>query len=71
MSKQYYPLEEAINNVYKALNIAKKDAYKMTQEEFMKAEREIDKYVIWVKHDKYMQFVPRLIKNGELILPEE
>ena len=42
MSKQYYPLEEAINNVYKALNIAKKDAYKMTQEELMKAEREID-----------------------------
>lgn len=67
-NKRYYSIEEAINNVSRRLNLGLKDACEMNEEELEQAEIEIRKYVEFVEHPTYIQFVPRVIETGELIL---
>ena len=66
--KTYYSMEEAINNISKRLSLGLKDANEMNEEEFDKAAEEICKYVDFVEHPDYIQFVPRIMKTGELVL---
>ena len=66
--KRYYPIEEAINNVSRRLNLGLEDAYKMNEKELELAELKIRKYVKFVEHPTYIQSVPQVIETGELIL---
>lgn len=66
--KRCYFIEDAINNVSRRLNLGFKDAYEMDEEELKQAETEIRKYVEFVEHPDYVQFVPKVIETGELIL---
>ena len=45
MSKKYYPIEDAVNNVSQKFKLGLKDANKMNEEEFNNAEEYILKYV--------------------------
>lgn len=41
MSKKYYPIEDAVNNVSKAFKLGLKDANKMSENELDNAEKHI------------------------------
>jgi len=66
--KLYYSMEEAVNKISEKFNLGFKDANDMNEAEFSKTTEEICKYVEFVEHSDYIQFVPKVIKTGELIL---
>lgn len=68
MSKKYYSIEDAVNNVSKKFVLGLKDANDMNEEELNNAEKYILKYVKFVSHPDYVQLVPRALKTGEFIL---
>lgn len=68
MSKKYYPIEDAVNNVSKAFKLGLKDANKMSENELDNAEKYISKYVKFVSHPDYVQLIPQSLKTGEYIL---
>lgn len=68
MSKKYYPIEDAVNNVSKKFKLELKDANDMDEEELNDAEKYILKYVKFVSHPDYVQLVPQSLKTGEFIL---
>ena len=68
MSKKYYPIEDAINNVSKAFKLGLKDANKMSENELDNSEKHISKYVEFVSHPDYVQLIPQSLKTGEYIL---
>ena len=68
MSKKYYPIEDAVNNVSKAFKLGLKDANKMSENELDNAEKHISKYVKFVSHPNYVQLIPQSLKTGEYIL---
>lgn len=68
MSKKYYPIEDAINNVSKAFKLGLKDANKMSENELDNAEKHILKFVKFVSHPDYVQLIPQSLKTGEYIL---
>lgn len=68
MSKKYYPIEDAVNNVSKAFKLGLKDANKMSENELDNAEKHILKYVKFVSHPDYMQLIPQSLKTGKYIL---
>ena len=68
MSKKYYPIEDAVNNVSKKFKLELKDAKNMDEEELNDAEKYILKYVKFVSHPDYVQLVPQSLKIGEFIL---
>lgn len=68
MSKKYYPIEDAVNNVSKAFKLGLKDANKMSENELDNAEKHILKYVKFVSHPDYVQLIPQSLKTGEYIL---
>ena len=68
MSKKYYPIEDAVNNVSKAFKLGLKDANKMSEKELDNAEKHILKYVKFVSHPAYVQLIPQSLKTGEYIL---
>ena len=67
-NKLYYSIEEAINNVSSKLCLGLKDANEMNEAELEEVEKEICKYVDFVEHPDYIQFVPKIKETGELIL---
>lgn len=68
MSKKYYSIEDAVNNVSKAFKLGLKDANKMSENELDNAEKQILKYVKFVSHPDYVQLIPQSLKTGEYIL---
>lgn len=68
MGKKYYPIEDAINNITKRLNLSLQDSKKMNEEELLEAENIISDYVDFVEHPDYIQAVPKVKETGELIL---
>lgn len=50
MSKKYYPIEDAVNNVSQKFKLGLKDANEMDEEEFNNVEEYILKYVKFVSH---------------------
>lgn len=68
MSKKYYSIEDAVNNVSKKFELGLKDANDMDEEELNNAEKYILKYVKFVPHPDYVQLVPRALETGEFIL---
>lgn len=66
--KLYYSMEDAVNKISEKFNLGLKDANEMNEAEFGKAAEEICKYVEFVEHPDYIQFVPKVINTGELIL---
>lgn len=68
MSKKYYPIEDAVNNVSKTFKLGLKDANKMSKKELDNAEKHISKYVKFVSHPDYVQLIPQSLKTGEYIL---
>lgn len=68
MSKKYYPIEDAVNNVSKAFKLGLKDANKMSENELDNAKKHILKYVKFVSHPDYVQLIPQSLKTGEYIL---
>lgn len=68
MSKKYYPIENAINNITKRLNLSLQDSKNMNEEELLEAENIISDYVDFVEHLDYVQAVPKVKETGELIL---
>lgn len=67
-NKIYYPIEEIINKVSKKFNLGLNDANMMNEKELFYAEKEICKYVEFVEHPDYIQFVPKIINSDEFIL---
>lgn len=65
---RYYSMEEAINNISKKLDLGLQNADMMNEEEFINAAKDICKYVEFVEHPDYIQFVPKIKATGELIL---
>ena len=53
MSKKYYPIEDAVNNVSQKFKLGLKDANEMDEEEFNNVEEYILKYVKFVSHAFY------------------
>lgn len=45
MGKKYYPIENAINNITKRLNLSLQDSKNMNEEELLEAENIISDYV--------------------------
>ena len=68
MSKKYYSIEDAVNNVSKAFKLGLKDANKMSENELDNAEKHISKYVKFVSHPDYVPLIPQSLKTGEYIL---
>ena len=68
MSKKYYPIEVAVNNVSQKFKLGLKDANEMSEEEFNNAEECILKYVKFVSHPDYAQLIPQSLETGEYIL---
>ena len=68
MGKKYYPIEDAINNITKRLNLSLQDSKNMNEEELLEAENIISDYVYFVEHPDYVQAVPKVKETGELIL---
>lgn len=68
MGKKYYPIEDAINNITKRLNLSLQDSKNMNEEELLEAENIISDYVDFVEHPDYIQAVPKVKETGELIL---
>lgn len=68
MGKKYYPIEDAINNITKRLNLSLQDSKNMNEEELLEAENIISDYVDFVEHPDYVQVVPKVKETGELIL---
>ena len=68
MSKKYYSIEDAVNNVSKKFVLGLKDANDMDEEELNNAEKYILKYVKFVSHPDYVQLVPQSLETGEYIL---
>lgn len=68
MSKKYYSIEDAVNNISKKFELGLKDANNMDEEELNNAEKYILKYVKFVSHPDYVQLVPQALKTGEFIL---
>lgn len=68
MSKKYYPIEDAVNNVSQKFKLGLKDANEMSEEEFNNAEECILKYVKFVSHPDYAQLIPQSLEIGEYIL---
>lgn len=68
MSKKYYPIEDAVNNVSKKFELGLKDANDMDEEELNNAEKYISKYVKFVSRPDYVQLVPQSLETGEYIL---
>ena len=62
MSKKYYPIEDAVNNVSQKFKLGLKDANEMDEEEY------ILKYVKFVSHPDYAQLIPQSLETGEYIL---
>ena len=59
MSKKYYPIEDAVNNVSQKFKLGLKDANEMDEEEFRYVEEYISKYVKFVSHPDYVQLIPQ------------
>lgn len=57
MSKKYYPIEDAVNNVSQKFKLGLKDANEMDEEEFNNVEEYILKYVKFVSHPDYDLYV--------------
>ena len=53
MSKKYYPIEDAVNNVSQKFKLGLKDANEMDEEEFNNVEEYILKYVKFVSNKDY------------------
>jgi len=68
MSKKYYSIENAVNNVSKKFELGLKDANDMDEEELDNAEKYILKYVKFVSHPDYEQLAPQSLETGEYIL---
>lgn len=68
MSKKYYPIEDAVNNVSQKFKLGLKDANEMDEEELSNAEKYILKYVKFVSHPDYAQLIPQSLETGEYIL---
>lgn len=68
MSKKYYPIEDAVNNVSQKFKLGLKDANEMDEEEFNNVEEYILKYVKFVSHPDYAQLIPQSLETGEYIL---
>lgn len=68
MSKKYYPIEDAINNVSQKFKLGLKDANEMDEEEFRYVEEYISKYVKFVSYPDYAQLIPQSLETGEYIL---
>lgn len=68
MSKKYYPIEDAVNNVSQKFKLGLKDANEMDEEELSNAEKYILKYVKFVSHPDYVQLIPQSLETGEYIL---
>lgn len=68
MSKKYYPIEDAVNNVSQKFKLGLKDANEMNEEEFNNVEEYILKYVKFVSHPDYAQLIPQSLETGEYIL---
>ena len=66
-SKYYYPLEQALNNLFAKFNI-NLDAYQMEECELDVVMKMLDPFVDWVEHPEYIQGVPKIKSTGELIL---
>lgn len=67
--KYYYPLEQALNNLFVKFNI-RLDAYEMEEYEIDVVMKMLEPFVDWVKHPEYAQGVPKIKSTGELILDE-
>lgn len=68
MSKKYYPIEDAVNNVSQKFKLGLKDANEMDEDEFNNVEEYILKYVKFVSHPDYVQLIPQSLETGEYIL---
>lgn len=68
MSKKYYTIEDAVNNVSQKFKLGLKDANEMDEEEFNNVEEYILKYVKFVSHPDYAQLIPQSLETGEYIL---
>lgn len=68
MSKKYYPIEDAVNNVSQKFKLGLKDANEMDEEELNNAEKYILKYVKFVVHPDYEQLVPQSLETGTFVL---
>ena len=66
--KKSYSIEEAVNNVSEKFKLGLKDANEMDDKEFDNASEYILKYVRFVSHPDYIQFVPQSLETGEYIL---
>lgn len=68
MSKKYYPIEDAVNNVSQKFKLGLKDANEMDEEEFNNVEEYISKYVKFVSNPDYVQLIPQSLETREYIL---
>lgn len=68
LPKQYYPMEEQINNCHKFLGIEAKDANEMTEDELFAAECKMREHFRWVGSPEYIQEIPQHIETGAYIL---
>lgn len=66
--KKYYSIEEAVNNVSEKFKLGLKNANEMDDKELDNASEYILKYVRFVSHPYYIQFVPQSLKTDEYIL---
>ena len=66
--QRYYPLEDQINACYDYLGVEHKNADNMTDEEINSSTLDLAQYFVWIPHPEYMQFVPKHIESGDIII---
>ena len=66
MSKKYYPIEDAVNNVSQKFKLGLKDANKMDEEEFNNVEEYISKYVKICKPSRLCTVNTTIVRNRRI-----
>jgi len=68
--KYYYSLEEQLMRIAEETEFSlSKSPFEMNEAELDNAEKEASKYVIWVKDDEYIQWIPIKKSDGARIYP--
>lgn len=68
--KNYYCIEDQINDCFRFLGKQRKDAHEMNEYELEMAENEVAKEFCWIEHPAYIQSIPKHLSSGTIIEPD-
>ena len=69
-AKQYYPIEDQINNCLKYLGVDMGNAHEMNEDMMITVETYLAQHFQWIDYPDYVQRVPQHYESGDIILED-